>query len=456
MPINNPSLSGKDPASQLWELEVTNRLNQLEYDVNNQIVVNNVASNNYDGKRSGEVFSEFENNPGTKGYYLDSNTGSAVFSNAVIRGQSVIGSASIGGDSFSIFPSSSYDDTANGQVDGDIGAYPQSGPTYVVDQTVTSFKYVTFTLPSNATNVDYTSGFIDIFSRPTTNPTLNQQSPVLSSSQYTDANMSVTVQAKYFNSGGTQVGSTISDTISGTNSTWNWITWEITPPQFQGTRVGVRRASIPYSDLTDLGSIPSGAQTLELHISITVNSSANWSIVSLNEDGNFSIENLPIKVGGDLSKPINTEAYISTSELDKFALTVEGGEGLKVGAKVLLDGGTSLVHTTADYNLTDNARMFVALLTWDDSGTNSWNNVGTATVVFTLPASGDQSLYNNDSGWAYSLFLNEINSVYGRVGTLFINANDNTGTTSLVFTNVNDYSGVSGHKIKKVWEIMSL
>ena len=75
MPINNPSLSGKDPASQLWELEVTNRLNQIEYDVNNQIVVNNVASNNYDGRRVGEVFSDFETNPGSSGYYLDSNTG---------------------------------------------------------------------------------------------------------------------------------------------------------------------------------------------------------------------------------------------------------------------------------------------------------------------------------------------------------------------------------------------
>lgn len=456
MPINNPSLSGKDPASQLWELEVTNRLNQLEYDVNNQIVVNNVASNNYDGRTSGEVFSDFENNPGTKGYYLDSNTGSAVFSNAIIRGESVIGSASIGGGGFSIFPSSTPDDTANGQVDGDAGGYPQSGPTYVVDQTVTSFKYVTFTIPSNATSVDYTSGYIDIFSRPTTNPTLNQQSAVLSASEYTDSNMSVTVQAKYFDSGGTQVGSTISDTISGTNSTWNWITWEITPPSFQGTRVGVRRASIPYSDLTDLGSIPSGAQTLEIHISITVNSSANWSIVSLNSLGLFSIENFPIKVGGDLAKPTNTEAYISTPDLDKFALTVEGGEGLKVGARVLLNNGTSLFHSSADYNLTDHPRMFVALLTWDDSGTNNWNSVGTATVAFTLPASGDQSQYNNDSGYSYSLFLNEINSVYGRVGTLFINADDNTGTTSLIFTGTNDYSTVSGHKIKKVWEIISL
>jgi len=398
MPVPNPSLQGKDAATQTWELEVTNRLNQLEYSLGNQLVVNDVTSKSYNGETQGEVFSDFSDNPGTEGYYLDAETGSAIFSNAVIRGQSVIGSASIGGDSFSIFPASSYDDTANSQVDGDAGAYPQSGPTYVVDQTVTSFKYVTFTIPSNATSVDYTSGFIDIFKRPTTNPTTGQTSPVLEPSEYTDSNMSVTIQAKYFNSSGTQVGSTISDTISGTDSTWNWLYYTVKPPSFPTTTVGLGKTSIPFSDLTDLGSIPSGAETLEIHISITVNSSANWSIVSLNRETGLSVNSLTLKVGGDLEKPTNTEAYISTSDLDKFALTVEGGEGLKVGAKVLLDGGTSLVHTTEDYNLTDNARMFVALLTWDDSGTNNWNSVGTATVAFTLPASGDQSLYNNDSG----------------------------------------------------------
>jgi len=56
--------------------------------------VNDIVSINYDGVRDTTSF----NNPGTSGYYLNAEDGSAVFTKVRIRGESSIGSASIGED----------------------------------------------------------------------------------------------------------------------------------------------------------------------------------------------------------------------------------------------------------------------------------------------------------------------------------------------------------------------
>jgi hypothetical protein len=465
MPIQQPSWDpSKNTASQNWDLEVTNRLNQLEYDLNNELTVQNVVSQNYDGRTQGEVFSDFSDNPGTQGYYLDSNTGSIIMNNALIRGKSIINAANIGTDAYNAAASSSIDEELNSQVGGDSGAYPDSvsGNTlnFTVDKSVAESTFVTYTLPvgSNGQSFDWQEGGLRLWSRATTNQTGSATTPVLNESQYSDVNMSVTISLKYYNSSSTQVGSTISETYSGSNSFWNWVYQAlyasgVTP----ATVISRRYADIPYSNFPDPGTVPSGAVTLKFNVAITVNSSANWGIVAASTTASTlstlsSANN--IILAGNVTKPTNTTAFIGSNDPDKYGLTVNGG--LVTGARVILDGGTSLSHASSEYLLTDKARLFAALLEWDDTGTGGWNKVETGIVTFVLPASGDQSLYGNESGHSYSLHLAHLTNAYYRIGELFISADDNTGTSSLVFTTFNSNAAISGPEIKKVWEILTL
>jgi hypothetical protein len=97
MPIRQPSLlDDKDPNTQAWEGETTDRLNQLEFDFNNTLSVNDIASQTYDGGPTVPVnivnedsyanLASRENVIGKQGYFLDAETGRMVVEDIVLRG----------------------------------------------------------------------------------------------------------------------------------------------------------------------------------------------------------------------------------------------------------------------------------------------------------------------------------------------------------------------------------
>ena len=114
--------------------------------VRDVLEINDVASINYDGTRTGNNFQDYLDDPGSEGYFADAQSGTLVMSNAIIRGDSDVDTATIGGTAI---VTTSLTSPENTTLDSQLPGSSTSGQGV---QSTTSSILSNWDIPDTATN----------------------------------------------------------------------------------------------------------------------------------------------------------------------------------------------------------------------------------------------------------------------------------------------------------------
>lgn len=344
----------------------------------------------------------------TSGWHIDTD-GSAEFSNVNIRGSSTVDTTVIGGVAAIRLLEEQEDDTLNGEIVG-------SSSSGAGDTDVPLSLYKVDLVDGQAGDIDLSSLNYHINCR------LTSGSNGSAKSDFDDTDITLTFSYQFVDDDDNNVGSAVSTSKT---VAFEDLNLSITNGNLFDTITNANSPDV-FPDLT------ATSDAYKLNISVSATTSGNWGLSRITSGGILSVL--------VEEKPTNTKAYIASDDGSDHALTVAGGNGLRIVPRLLFDGSAAVVTLTLAEFTRD--RLLSVLVTWDDTNKD---DESAALVYFPVDSRNVYRRYYPSGSDSSS---SEIVSFTGaRVGTL--DFDDNGGSLTLFGTN--QASNISNARIRRVY-----
>ena len=351
---------------------------------------------------------------GSAGWRLERDTGDGEFSNVTVRGTSTVESSAIGGDAAIGWSQVGDDDsTLGGMLNGTLGA----GVTSITTPQQLMAADVSAIDGRTASHMDGTSTIIG---------RLTSGMDATSETQYSDSSVDVTFTFQYSDSSGS--------ILSSEAQTFTYGRDDFTFVTSQGAVSPVRTFRPAFTDIT----IPNNAAVCSLRVSFQFEAGSSWGIADFTA--------IQYRFAALVPKPTTAAAYISSPNLNQFALDVAGGRGARLGAVELFRGSVTSVQTFGA-ELRGEETLYV-LVSWDDINAPEILLNTQTTVAF--PISSQPAIADVDTSGEFLIYSSSpaiYNSAGQYIGALTIVQNKTT--ISLITTGA--ASNISNQRIRRIW-----
>ena len=360
------------------------------------------------------------------GWQIQRDTGNAEFSNVIVRGDSTVNTATIGGDAFITNTLFDEDDELNGQI-------PSSILSGAGNNNVTSAFWRVDSIHEDQDSVVFADVSITFWGR------LTNGNDGTAKSDFDNEDVTLTLTFQFKDDDDSDVGSSFTRTT--------FIDYDDFSTSSSGASLFYSIFDIrsQFDDLfSDITSIPNGSTRLEVSVAANTNN-ANWGLSSFPATSYI--------IGGLVSKPSSgVSGYASASVYDDIALQVSGGLGLYAEPHLIFDGeaGPSVLITADAENVdngSNNPMMLLAEVTWTDSQSDSSFAVEQAIVpLFVLdtpsqsetivPLSSSSPIFGDDNRY---------------VGYVRYNGNVSGDLSTIRLDTLNGSDDFSNEQITRVW-----
>ena len=333
------------------------------------------------------------------------------------RGTSTVESSAIGGDAAVGWSLVSDDNTLGGLLPG--GGQQQGVQSITTPTEVAS--YVVDQLAGSTATPQ--SGSVTFAIRPADGST------VTSLNELTDTSVDVTFTFQYSDVNG--------GLLSSETQMFTFTRSELTFITLEGGVAFRRFESNEFADIT----IPTGAETVDMLINFQTEAGSDWGFTFIDVSNLFFVALIP--------KPSTSAAYISSPNINNFALDVLGGRGARINSIELFRGSETSVSTFgAEGDEEETLYVQVSWLDTNDGGSSGSSNLQTTIPFIKSSRAALDAIYPGQQDFVPLTISQPIyNRFNDYVGVL-------TATslfTSLTIRTQGAASNISGQRIRRIW-----
>ena len=353
------------------------------------------------------------------GWNIGRDTGDAEFNNVLVRGNSTVTSSTIGGDAAVGWSFISSD--------------PMLGDTLPDSGTITGSGVTELTTPTEwiAASVADIAGFTASGQQGNffLSGRLTSGASADSINDFTDSSFDLTLTFQYNDVNG--------DLISSEAQTYTYTRDDFSFFSFAGTLLN----SVDFSELNRI-TIPNNTETVSILANFSFSAGSNWGLLELDVTNPRYASLVP--------KPTTSAAYISSPDLNQFALDVRGGRGARVNSIELFRGSAQDVTSFgAEGGEEEMLYVQVSWLDTNDDGSGGLSNLQ-ATVPFVKSNSDAAQAIHSEEPDTFTPIVTST-PIYNRSGDYVGVLSATSFFTSLTIHPTGAASNISEQRIRRIW-----
>ena len=203
---------------------------------------------------------------------------------------------------------------------------------------------------------------------------------------------------------------------------------------FQGVVSPQRSFRPAFTSIT----IPTNAATCSLQVSFQFEAGSNWGLAG--------VDGIQLIFAALIPKPADASAYISSSNLNQYALEVAGGRGAKLDPIELFRGSVTTITTFgAEFSLEETLYVQVS---WDDVNAPSFQLNTQTTVAF--PISSQTAITDIDESGESLTYVNSP-AIYNNAGEYIGVLTVVQAKTTISILTAGAASNISNQRIRRIW-----